>query len=86
MITVLLFLLKIILIVLAVLLLIIALILFVPIRYRADGSYLKKTPEGRLEASWLFGFLKLVISYHEKPQGELRLLGIKVYDFFTDVE
>lgn len=80
------FLLKLILIVLTIFFLIIVLVLFVPIKYRICGSYLGKIPEGEFSLSWLFGFLRVVFTYdkEKRPVGEVRLLGIKVYEFFRD--
>lgn len=78
------FLLKLILIILVVLFVLAIIILFVPIRYRIKGNYAEKIPEARADASWLFGLLKVALVYDEKkePRGEVRLLGIKIYDFF----
>lgn len=78
------FLLKIILIVLIVLLALIFMVLFIPVRYKIDGNYLKKKAEGKLEAGWLFGLIKLVISYDGigKPKGLVRFMGVKVFDLF----
>lgn len=81
-------LLKVVLTILVLILIFIFLVLFVPVKYRLSGEYLEKTPKGEATVSWLFGFLKLIFIYDDKGNlsGELKLLGIKIYDIFQNQE
>lgn len=74
--------LKIILILLLVLAGILAVILFVPIRYRAEGSITDR--QCRIRVGWLFGLVGFRFEYKEEISAVLRLLMIRID--FTDEE
>ena len=70
------------LILLGLILLILGLVLFVPVRYRAQGSFISGVPRGKAYAGWLFGLLKLDAVYHHDEDQDFalvfRVLGIPV--------
>lgn len=53
---------------------IILLALFVPIRYRAEGSYCEKL-EGTIRVTWLLHMLSIMVSYREELQVSIKLFG-----------
>lgn len=56
----------------------ILLVLFVPVRYRLQGSWLD-SPEGRLKITWLCHLFSLSLSYKEQLSFRLRILGIPLH-------
>lgn len=59
--------------------LILLMILFLPVKYKIQGSYDKEF-EVTAKVTWLFPFLYLKAFYHTDNNVILRILGIKVYD------
>lgn len=71
------------LVLLAVLLVVLLLVLFVPVCYRAEGSYKEGKPYAKAQLRFLFPVLYAFLSYKEgKPEGKIKVLGICVRDFF----
>ena len=66
------------LILLALLLLIILIVLFVPVRYSAKGSYLKKIPKAYIKVTYLLYILYIKLLYDKKPDLTVRIFGIKL--------
>ena len=66
------------LILLALLLLIILIVLFVPVRYSAKGSYLKKVPKAYIKVTYLLYILYIKLLYDKKPDLTVRIFGIKL--------
>ena len=65
------------LVLLGILLTLILLVLFVPVRYRVRGAF-DGTPRGMGEISWLLHLITCRITYEEKPDLAVRILGIRV--------
>lgn len=61
--------------VLGLILLLFILVLFVPVRYRGDGSFYGK-PEGTVKISWLLRIFSLTVSYKEELDFKIRIFGI----------
>lgn len=62
--------------ILGVILILLLTILFVPLRYRAEGTYFGK-PEGRLRFTWLLHILTVQLTYEgEKFTSGIKLFGI----------
>jgi len=66
-----------ILILLGLVLLAAVLVLFVPVRYRAEGSYLKKV-KGNMKISWLLHILSVTVRYEEDVLIVVRLFGFPI--------
>ncbi|GLB29276.1 hypothetical protein LAD12857_11990 [Lacrimispora amygdalina] len=64
-----------ILILLGLILLAVVLVLFVPVRYRGEGSYFKKV-KGNMKISWLLHILSVTVRYEEEVLIAVRLFGI----------
>ena len=72
------------LVLLAVAIIFLVLLLFVPFCYRVQGSFSEGKPAGNAELRYLFPLLRVSFSYEsDKKTGVIRLLGIKLYDFFS---
>lgn len=72
------------LILLAVVIVLLVLLLFAPFCYRVQGSFAEGKPAGKAEIRYLFPLLRVCFSYDsEKKTGVIRLLGIKLFDFFA---
>lgn len=61
------------LVILGLLLFVIISVLFVPLRYRAEGSFYEKL-KGSASVSWFLHLISLKISYDEKAQVDVRVL------------
>lgn len=61
------------LVILGLLLFVIVSVLFVPLRYRAEGSFYEKL-KGSASASWFLHLISLKVSYDEKAQVDVRVL------------
>lgn len=61
------------LILLGLVLFVICSVLFVPVRYRAEGSFYEH-PEGEIVVSWFLHLLALRLSYHGKASVDVRIL------------
>ncbi len=66
-----------ILILLGLVLLAAVLVLFVPVRYRAEGSYFKKV-KGNMKISWLLHILSVTVRYEEDVLIVVRLFGFPI--------
>lgn len=65
--------------ILAFVLITIVIVLFVPLRYRARGSYLEEKPEAEGKVSWLLSAVSLTFFYQEsKLTWKLKILGIPI--------
>lgn len=72
------------LVLLAVAIIFLVLLLFVPFCYRVQGSFSEGKPAGNAELRYLFPLLRVSFSYEsDKKTGVIRLLGIKLFDFFS---
>lgn len=72
------------LILLAVVIVLLVLLLFAPFCYRVQGSFAEGKPAGKAEIRYLFPLLRVSFSYEDdKKTGVIRLLGIKLFDFFA---
>lgn len=72
------------LVLLAVAIIFLVLLLFVPFCYRVQGSFSEGKPAGNAELRYLFPLLRVSFSYEsDKKIGVIRLLGIKLFDFFS---
>lgn len=72
------------LILLAVVIVLLMLLLFVPFCYRVQGSFAEGKPAGKAEIRYLFPLLRVSFSYEgDKKTGVIRLLGIRLFDFFA---
>ncbi|MBU5428594.1 hypothetical protein KQI22_00760 [Kineothrix sp. MSJ-39] len=72
------------LVLLAVVIVLLALLLFAPFCYRVQGSFAEGKPAGKAELRYLFPLLRVSFSYEgDKKTGVIRLLGIKLFDFFA---
>lgn len=63
--------------ILGILVLLLLLILFVPVRYRGEGS-LKGRAEASVRITWLFHLLSLRIGYQEELTVRFRIMGIPI--------
>lgn len=71
------------LVLLAVAIIFLVLLLFAPFCYRVQGSFSGGKPAGNAELRYLFPLLRASFSYEsDKKTGVIRLLGIKLFDFF----
>jgi len=70
------------LVILGLILFILLLILFVPVRYRGNGSYMEDSFAVRLRVSWLWHLLTVRGEYQKDQELHiyLKILGITVYD------
>ena len=68
--------------VLGIALLTVGLLLFVPFRYRLNGSFKEEIPEGSFSFQWLFSFFRIYafIGKGKEPEAYVSVLGRKVYD------
>lgn len=70
------------LVLLGLILLILGLVLFVPVRYKAQGSFISGVPDGKAHAGWLLDFLQLDAVYRRDADQHFELvfkvLGIPV--------
>ena len=68
--------------VLVIALLTVGLLLFVPFRYRLNGSFKEEIPEGSFSFQWLFSFFRIYafIGKGKEPEAYVSVLGRKVYD------
>jgi len=66
--------------------LIIGLVLFVPLRYKIDGSFIDEIPDGSASVSWMFSLVKGYVLYSKEDgvSAGVRILGKKVYDPFDE--
>ena len=66
--------------------LIIGLVLFVPLRYKIDGSFIDEIPDGNASVSWMFSLVKGYVIYSKEDgvSAGVRVLGKKVYDPFDE--
>ena len=66
--------------------LIIGLVLFVPLRYKIDGSFIDEIPDGSASVSWMFSLVKgyVLFSKEDGLSAGLSIIGKKVYDPFDD--
>ena len=72
------------LVLLAVAIIFLVLLLFVLFCYRMQGSFSEGKPAGNAELRYLFPLLRVSFSYEsDKKTGVIRLLGIKLFDFFS---
>ena len=72
------------LVLLAVVIVLLILLLFAPFCYRVQGSFAEGKPAGKAELRYLFPLLRVSFSYEgDKKTGVIRLLGIKLFDFFA---
>ena len=71
--------------VLAIALLTVGLLLFVPFRYRFNGSFKEEIPEGSFSFQWLFSFFRIYafIGKGKEPEAYVSILGRKVYDLLN---
>ena len=67
------------LVLLGLILLVLAVVLFVPVRYRACGSFLSDIPDGTVTARWLFGTLRAGAEYHRPEKAGERPEGFSAY-------
>ena len=75
------------LVLLAVAIIFLVLLLFVPFCYRVQGSFSEGKPAGNAELRYLFPLLRVSFSYEsDKKTGVIRLLGIKLFDFFFSTQ
>lgn len=66
------------LVLLCLILALIFLVLFVPVRYRAEGSYKDEQPDIRAKASWLLSILSVKVTYQKEIDLKLCLFGISI--------
>lgn len=72
------------LVLLAVVIVLLVLLLFAPFCYRVQGNFADGKPAGKAEIRYLFPLLRVSFSYEENEKtGVIRLLGIKIFDFFA---
>lgn len=66
---------------LGLLLFLVILVLFVPVRYRLDGSFIDEKADGTAKLSWLWHIVTADITYHQGTavSGSVRLFGIRLY-------
>lgn len=64
--------------ILGLLLLAVVLLLFVPVRYRAEGSKTDQEAALRVKASWLFHLVTFRYVLHGEKRSSLRILGIPI--------
>ena len=71
--------------VLVIVLLTVGLFLFVPFRYRLNGSFKEEIPEGSFSFQWLFSFFRIYafIGKGKEPEAYVSILGRKVYDLLN---
>ena len=69
-------------------LVLIVLVLFVPVRYKLNGSFRDEIPDARAEAKWLLGILSVKASYAKESgvAAYVNLFGHKIYDILGDDE
>lgn len=65
------------LVILGVILLLLITVLFVPVRYKGQGSYFEK-PTGSLRVSWLLFIFSVTVSYKEQLDIVVRLFGVQI--------
>ncbi len=65
------------LVVLGLILLVLLLVLFVPLRYRVEGSYNEKV-KGKAKVSWLLHLISVTLSYEEDFIMTVRLFGFRI--------
>ncbi|WP_367565868.1 DUF2953 domain-containing protein [Lacrimispora sp.] len=65
------------LVVLGLILLLLLLVLFVPVRYRAEGSYDEKV-KGKVRVSWLLHLISVTLSYEKDFIMTVRLFGFRI--------
>lgn len=53
------------------------LVLFVPVRYRGEGSYFEKV-KGNMKISWLLHILSVMVRYDEEVVISVRLFGFRI--------
>ena len=66
-----------ILILLGLIILAVLLVLFVPVRYRGEGSYFEKV-KGNMKISWLLHILSVTVRYEEEVVIAVRLFGFQI--------
>ena len=66
-----------ILILLGLIILAVLLVLFVPVRYRGEGSYFEKV-KGNMKISWLLHILSVTVRYEEEVVIVIRLFGFQI--------
>lgn len=68
--------------ILIIALLTVGLLLFVPFRYRLNGSFKEEIPEGSFSFQWLFSFFRIYASIGKgkEPEAYVSVLGKKVCD------
>lgn len=71
--------------VLVIALLTVGLLLFVPFKYRLNGSFKEEIPEGSFSFQWLFSFFRIYafIGKGKEPEAYVSVLGRKVYDLLN---
>ena len=69
-------------------LVLIVLVLFVPVRYKLNGSFRDEIPDAGAEAKWLLGILSVKASYAKESgvAAYVNLFGHKIYDILGDDE
>ena len=64
--------------IIAFLLLILIIFLFVPVRYKAKGSFKDKIPQAKFSISYLLYILYIVFRYDQGFSYSIRIFGIKL--------
>lgn len=72
--------LRIILFLLLLIIVIVAIILIVPVRYKAEGSFLEKKPDIKGKITWFFYLIYMKFCYEDEFRMQVRVLGFKVFD------
>ena len=63
------------------------LLVFVPFYYKAEGDFYDNKPYAKFRIRYLFPFLQIYVQYKDGvPDGKVKLLGITVYDVFSEKE
>lgn len=66
--------------ILAFVLLVILIVLFVPIRYKAKGSYHEKVPKVKADVTWLMGIVNVSFELGRTKPLLIKIFGIKIND------
>ena len=59
-------------------------LLVVPVRYRAEGTFIEKKADIKGKITWFFYLVNMKFSYRDRFQMKVRVFGLTVYDSMKD--